>query len=420
MFVSRERGEATILHADVDAFFAAVEQRDDPSLRGKPVIVGGGVVMAASYEARAFGVRGAMGGGVARRLCPEAIVVEPRFAAYVEASRDVFAVLDDFAPLVEGLSMEEAFLDVRGLGHIKGTPREIAVRLRHEVRERVGLAMSVGVARTKSLAKMASRAAKPDGLLVVEPAREREFLWPLPVETLWGVGESTARKLHGRGIRFVRQIAERSESEMVEILGRAGGRHLHALANGRDRRPVRRGRGRRSVGAQSALGRGPKSPAAIDAALVALAERVTRRMRAGGRVGRTVTLRLRFGDFKRATRSRTLPRATAATDAVVFAARGLLAAAREEIERRGLTLVGIAVTNLERSAGVQLTLPVDRASRRDSLDLALDEVRERFGPGAVRRASTRRDERMAAWLHPGEGGDPKRPPKRVRGPGNDP
>src|SRR5262245_14705907 len=181
MFVS-----GSILHADADAFFASVEQRDDPSLRGRPTIVGPGVVMAASYEARAYGIHGGMGGGRARRLCPQAAFVPPRFDAYTEASRALFELFDETAPLVEGLSLEEAFLDVRGLERITGTPREIAERLRRRARERVGLAVTVGVARTKVLAKMASRAAKPDGLLVLEPEREAEFLRPLPVEAQIG------------------------------------------------------------------------------------------------------------------------------------------------------------------------------------------------------------------------------------------
>ena len=300
-FVSRE---ATILHADVDAFFASVEQRDDPRLRGRPVAVGSGVVMAASYEARAYGVRGAMGGERARRLCPQLIVVQPRFSAYVEASREVFRVFAETAPLVEGLSMEEAFLDVRGLGRIAGSPLEIARRLRRTVRDRVGLPITVGVASTKSLAKIASRVAKPDGLLVVAPGRELDFLHPLEVEQIWGVGPATAARLHARGIATVGQLAKRSEQALVSMLGEHSGRKLHALAHGRDPRPVRSGRRRGSFGSQAALGRSSTRPAAVDATLGALVERVTRRMREAGRVGRTVVLRLRFGDFSRAAARR--------------------------------------------------------------------------------------------------------------------
>src|SRR2546421_1435155 len=343
MFVSG--GAATILHADVDAFYASVEQRDDPRLRGRPVIVGAGVVLAASYEAKAFGVRTAMGGGQARRLCPRAVVVPPRMSVYAEASRALFRVFDDAAPLVEGLSIDEAFLDVRGLERISGTPPEIAARLKRDALDRVGLPITVGVARTKFLAKVASGVAKPDGLLVVPPDGELAFLHPLPIERLWGVGRVTASKLHRVGITTVGQVAELAEPTLVSLLGRASGRHVHALAHNRDPRPVQVRRRRRSIGAQRALGRSPRSPDAVDAAVVALVDRVTRRMRAAGRVGRTVVLRLRFDDFSRATRSHTLPCATAHTATILAAARGLLATAMPMIERQGLTLVGVALGN---------------------------------------------------------------------------
>jgi DNA polymerase-4 len=377
--------QGTILHADLDAFFASVEQRDDPRLRGRPVIVGGGVVLAASYEAKARGVQTAMGGRHARRLCPHAIVVPPRFSAYVDASKAVFEVFNDLSPLVEGLSIDEAFLDVRGLEHIWGTPAEIAVRLRREVRERVGLPITVGVATTKFLAKVASAVAKPDGLLVVPAGRELDFLHPLPVERLWGVGDSTAAKLHERGITTVARVAQLDESTLVSILGRAAGRHLHALAHNRDPRPVHVGRRRSSIGSQCALGRSPRSLDAVDVVLVSLVDRVTHRMRAAGRIGRTVVLRLRFDDFSRATRSHTLPRATAQTHVILSTARGLLAAATATIERRGLTLVGVSVTNLEDDRAVQLMLPLDRRSS-EALDSVLDEVRNRFGATAITRA----------------------------------
>ncbi len=233
MFVN---GEATILHADLDAFFASVEQRDDPSLRGRPVIVGIGVVMCASYEARARGVRGAMGGGEARRLCPDAVFVAPRLSAYTDASKAVFEVFDDTTPFVEGISVDEAFLDVGGLRRIAGTPEEIAIRLRREVRERVGLPISVGVARTKFLAKVASAVSKPDGLLVVPPADEIGFLHPLPIERVWGIGAKTAAKLHARGIHRVGDIAAMPEEAVVAILGHASGHHVHALSHNRDAR----------------------------------------------------------------------------------------------------------------------------------------------------------------------------------------
>ena len=377
--------EGTILHADVDAFYASVEQRDDPRLRGRPVIVGTWVVLAASYEAKACGVRTAMGGAQARRLCPQAVVVQPRMSAYAEASKAMFEVFDDTTPLVEGLSIDEAFLDVGGLRRISGPPTGIAVRLRREVRERVGLPISVGVARTKFLAKVASGVAKPDGLLVVQPDGELAFLHPLPVERLWGVGPVTADKLRQRGIATVGEVAQLAEPALVSILGRASGRHLHALAHNRDPRPVQVGRRRRSIGAQRALGRTPRSPDAIDTIVVALVDRLARRLRAARRVCRTVMLRMRFDDFSRATRSHTLPEATAQTQTILATARGLLAAATPMIQRQGLTLVGVSLANLHDDGAIQLALPFDR-HRAGALDATLDDLRDRFGSAAVTRA----------------------------------
>jgi DNA polymerase-4 len=377
--------EATILHADLDAFYASVEQRDDPALRGRPVIVGMGVVLAASYEAKACGVRTAMGGAQALRLCPQAIVVAPRMSAYSEASKAVFEVFKQTTPLVEGLSIDEAFLDVGGLRRISGPPTEIAARLRSDVRERVGLPITVGVARTKFLAKVASGVAKPDGLLVVPPDRELAFLHPLPVERLWGVGRVTAGKLHERGILTVGQVAQLAEDALVSLLGLASGRHLHALAHNRDPRPVHVGRRRRSIGSQRALGRSRRSPEAIDTVVVGLVDRVTRRLRTAHRACRTVMLRLRFDDFTRATRSHTLPEATAETHTILFTARGLLTAAMPMIRRQGLTLIGVTLANLDDDSAIQLTLPFDQRSRT-ALDAAIDRLQERFGPSAVTRA----------------------------------
>ena len=382
MFVARE---ATILHADLDAFYASVEQRDDPRLRGRPVIVGAGVVLAASYEAKARGVRTAMGGAQARRLCPQAIVVSPRWWAYSEASKAVFAVFDDTTPLVEGLSIDEAFLDARGLGRISGSPTEIAVKLRRDVLERVGLPITVGVARTKFLAKVASGVAKPDGLLVVAPDGELDFLHPLPIERLWGVGPVTASKLRNLGIRTVGEVAQLAEAALVSILGSASGRHLHALAHNRDPRPVQARRRRRSIGAQRALGRTPRSPAALDAVLVGLVDRLTRRLRAARRACRTVVLRMRFDDFSRATRSHTVSEATTQTHTILATARGLLTAAMPLIESRGLTLLGVALTNLQDDRAIQLALPFD-GHRARALDATLDLVRDRFGTAAITRA----------------------------------
>lgn len=382
MFVD---GEATILHADLDAFFASVEQRDDPRLRGRPVLVGMGVVLAASYEARACGVSTPMGAAQARRLCPQAIVVAPRMSAYSAASKTVFEIFQQTTPLVEGLSIDEAFLDVGGLRRVSGAPGEIAARLRAEVRKRAGLTITVGVARTKFLAKVASGVAKPDGLLIVSPAAELAFLHPLPVERLWGVGVKTADRLHDRGIKTVGQVAQLPEAALTSMLGRAAGRQLHALAHNRDPRPVQVGRRRRSIGSQRALGRSSLTLGEIDAALVGLVDRVTRRLRSAGRVCRTVVLRVRFDDFLRATRSHTLPQATAQTHSILTAARWLLAAVTSSIERRGLTLVGVSLTNLSHDGAVQLELPLDRHAG-GALDAALDEIRDRFGTMAVTRA----------------------------------
>jgi DNA polymerase-4 len=381
--------EATILHADLDAFYASVEQRDHPRLRGRPVIVGGGVVLAASYEAKAYGVRTAMGGLQARRLCPRAVVVEPRMSAYTEASRAVFRVFEDTTPLVEGLSIDEAFLDVGGLRRTAGaagTATEIAARLKRQVLDEVGLPITVGGARTKFLAKVASAVAKPDGLLMVPPEREQAFLHPLPVERLWGVGPVTAGKLRERGITHVGDVAQLGEAVLVAMLGRAAGRHLWALAHNRDPRPIVVGRRRRSIGSQRALGRRwTCTPAEIDAVLVGLVERVARRLRAADRVGRTVTLRLRFDDFGRATRSTTLADATAETHALLEAVRRLVERAMPLIEARGCTLLGIAVGNLDDADAAQLALPFDRHTG-GALDVVLDGLRSRFGSDVVTRA----------------------------------
>ena len=382
MFVS---GTASILHADLDAFFASVEQRDNPRLRGRPVIVGGGVVLAASYEAKAFGIRTAMGERRAHQLCPHAVVVPPRFSAYSEASKEVFRVFEDASPLVEGLSIDEAFLDVRGMERSIGSPLEIAVRLRASVRERVGLPITVGVARTKFLAKVASAAAKPDGLLLVPPERELAFLHPLPVESLWGVGPKTADKLRARGITTVREVAVLPQMVLVSMLGRASGRHLHALAHNLDPRPVDVGRRRGSIGSQRARGRRPWTPDDVDADVVALVDRVTRRLRAAQRVGRTVVLRLRFDDYSRATRSHTLPLPTASTETILLAARALLAESLPLLRERGVTLVGISVANLDSADALQLLLPFD-SRHHEALDAALDQVRDRFGSAAITRA----------------------------------
>ncbi|WP_137842974.1 DNA polymerase IV [Microbacterium sp. 2FI] len=380
------RGEATVLHADLDAFYASVEQRDAPALRGRPVIVGGGVVLAASYEAKARGVRTAMGGRQARELCPDAVIVRPRMDAYSAASKDVFAIFRDTTPLVEGLSIDEAFLEVGGLRRIAGTPEQIAVRLRERVRDEVGLAISVGVARTKFLAKVASAVSKPDGLLVVEPDEEQSFLLPLPVERLWGVGAVTAEKLRRLGIRTVGQLAELEAATAERLLGRAAGAHLHALARLRDPRPVDTAKRRGSIGSQRALGNAPRTAEELDLFLTQIVDRLARRLRDRDRVCRTVVLRLRYGDYAKATRSRTMGTATGSTGVLLAVARGLLDAALPLIDERGITLIGISLSQLASADSVPPELPIDwdDGSRLDSV---LDAVRDRFGATSVARAA---------------------------------
>jgi DNA polymerase-4 len=375
---------SSILHADLDSFFASVEQRDEPRLKGKPVIVGPGVVLAASYEAKAYGVRTAMGQRRARQLCPQAVVVPARFQAYSEASKAVFRVFEDTAPVVEALSIDEAFLDVRGMERSVGTPLEIARTLRHRVRDEVGLPITVGVARTKFLAKVASGVAKPDGLLLVPPDDELAFLHPLDVERLWGVGPVTSRKLREVGISTVGEVARLDEGLLVALVGRAQGRQLHALAHNRDPRRVETRRRRRSIGSQRARGRRPWTPGELDADLIALVDRVTRRMRKASRAGRTVVLRLRFDDFTRATRSQTLLQATSSTETVLRTARELLDEAMPLLVERGVTLVGISVANLDDALPRQLALALDSRASTD-MDEAIDVVRARFGSSAITR-----------------------------------
>jgi DNA polymerase-4 len=394
------RGEATVLHADLDAFYASVEQRDAPALLGRPVIVGGGVVLAASYEAKARGVRTAMGGRQARDLCPDAVVVPPRMEAYSAASKDVFAIFRDTTPLVEGLSIDEAFLEVGGLRRLAGTPEQIAVRLRERVRREVGLPISVGIARTKFLAKVASAVSKPDGLLVVEPDREQEFLLPLPVERLWGVGAVTAEKLHRLGIRTVGQLAELEEATAERLLGRAAGAHLHALARLRDPRPVDTTKRRGSIGSQRALGNRPRSPEELELILTQIVDRLARRLRDRDRTCRTIVLRLRFGDFARATRSRTLPSPSDRTSVLLSVARTLLDSAQGEIAERGITLIGLSLSQLGSADTFQPELPIDWHDGA-RLDTVLDAVRDRFGAASVSRAAhLGRDPGLSAPLLP--------------------
>lgn len=381
-----DRSSAHILHADLDAFYASVEQRDDPRLRGRPVLVGGGVVLAASYEAKAMGVRTAMSGGEARRLCRDVVVVPPRMAAYSEASRAVFEVFRDTTPLVEGISIDEAFLDVGGLRRVSGTPVEIATRLRERVRDEVGLPVSVGIATTKFLAKVASAASKPDGLLDVPVGAELEFLHPLPVRALWGVGRVTEAKLADRGVHTVGQIAATDEALLRSWLGRSAGSHLHALAHNLDPREVRTGGRRASVGAQRALGTRQIGRPEAEVVLLELVDRVSRRLRAGDRVARTVVLKWRGHDRSIHTLSATFDHPTDETSTMLAESRRLLSDAWPEVERLGMSLLGFTAANLSTATTVQLGLDF---SGRDTtrLDATVDAVRDRFGSTSLTRGS---------------------------------
>ncbi len=375
---------ASILHADLDSFYASVEQRDSPQLRGKPVLVGRGVVTAASYEAKARGVRTPMNCGAALKLCPDAIVVDPRMEAYSEASSDVFDIFEDTTPSVEGLSIDEAFLEVGGLERLVGTPLSIATTLRSRVAAEVGLNITVGIARTKFLAKVASGVAKPDGLLLVDPEKELDFLHPLPVQKLWGVGKVTTAKLQDRGLYTVGDVAALPLETVVAVAGTAAGHKLHALAHNRDHRQVERRKRRSSIGSQRALERRPKDRTELNGILGDIVDRVTHRMRLSNRVGRTVVLRFRFDDFSRATRSVTLPTATSQTPDILNACHSLLQTMETTIRNEGLTLLGLSVTNLADSDEMQLSLPFADGT---NLDAAIDDVRARFGTASIGRAT---------------------------------
>lgn len=392
----------TILHADLDAFYASVEQRDNPELRGRPIAVGTGVVLAASYEARARGVYTTMNSAKARTACPEITMVPPRMEAYSEASREVYEIFRGTVPVVEALSIDEAFLEARGLERIKGSPVEIATELRREVREKTGLAISIGLARTKFLAKVASGEAKPDGLLVIDPADEEAFLHPLPVRRLWGVGRVTAGKLEAAGIRRVGDLARVSPVRLTGLVGEKPAQRLIDLANNRDPRPVEPREPRSSIGAQAAFPVGSRSDAEVEVLAASLVDRVCGRLRKAGRACRTVALGLRFGDFSRASRSHTLKYPTDRTADVLRSIRSLLDECRDETSAKGLTLIGISLENLVSADSVQLALPLsDRGAPEgdpsgpgflisrdpEALDTALDQVRERFGADSIRRAS---------------------------------
>jgi DNA polymerase-4 len=390
---------ATILHADLDAFYASVEQLLDPSLRGKPIAVGGGVVLAASYEAKAFGISSGMSGRRARELCPPLIFVGGHFKDYQRLGNAAINVLNDFTPLVERLSIDEAFADVAGCTHLFGSPAEIAIAVRRRVRTEIGLPISIGVARTKHLAKIASQVAKPDGLVIVDPESELRFLHDLPVELMWGVGPATKARLAQQGIRTIGQLAQMPGWSLQRIVGRAVGAKLTALAWNRDPREIETRRRAHSAGAQSALGRKPAQAQVFRPVLRHLADRIATRLRAKFRPGRTVTVRVRFADLRSVTRSITLDAPIAATASLAEIAEELVRAAlADHPHERIISLLGISVSQLERHWDVQLELPLglDDEKRRPGskhgmarwiADRAVDKIRDRFGWEAVEYGS---------------------------------
>ncbi|HZT65832.1 MAG TPA: DNA polymerase IV [Acidimicrobiales bacterium] len=388
-------GPATILHADLDAFYASVEQLLDPRLRGKPVAVGGGVVLAASYEAKAFGVAAGMAGWRARQLCPKLRFVAGHFRQYQQLGDQVVDVLGHYTPNVERISIDEAFLDVAGSTHLFGSPAAIAAQIRSRVRDEVGLAVSVGVAGTKHLAKIASQVAKPDGLVVVERGRELDFLRPLPVELVWGVGPATRAQLAAKGIHTIGELAATPTPLLQGLLGQAVGAKLGALATDRDPRRVQGGRRAASVGAQVALGRRWAEPDVIRGTLAYLADRVAGRLRAAGQAGRTITVRVRFPGMRSVTRSITLPRPVSATLTLTEVAAELVAGAlADNSSERQITLLAVSVSHLVGQPAVQLELPLgfgderlrpgsEIGAARSAVDQAVDRVRARFGREAV-------------------------------------
>jgi DNA polymerase-4 len=387
--------EATILHADLDAFYASVEQLLDPSLRGKPIAVGDGVVLAASYEAKAFGISGGMSGRRARELCPQLIFVGGHFKEYQRLGDAAINVLNDFTPLVERISIDEAFADVVGCTHLFGPPTEIANQVRRRVRAEVGLPISIGVARTKHLAKIASQVAKPDGLVVVDPHSELTFLHDLPVELMWGVGPATKARLAKIDVRTIGQLAEMPGWSVQRVVGRAVGEKLTALAWNRDPREIKTHRRAQSAGAQSALGRKPAEEQVFRPTLRHLADRVATRLRAKSRPGRTVTVRVRFADLHSVTRSVTVDAPISATTILAEIAEELVRTAlADHPGERIISLLAVSVSQLECQWDVQLELPLglEDENRRPgtkggmarwTADRAVDKIRDRFGWEAV-------------------------------------
>lgn len=392
-------GRPDILHVDLDAFYASVEQLLDPTLRGRPISVGGGVVMAASYEARAYGVRSGMPFSRARLLCPDLISVDGHYSEYSRLSDQVFAICEDYTPIVEKISIDEAFLDVSGSRHLLGRPGQLGADLRRRVLDETGLPISVGVARTKFLAKIASQVAKPDGMIVVPVAYELEFLHPLPVRLMWGVGPVTQGKLAEYGVETIGDLAGLPESSLGGRLGKGIARHLHALSWNRDPRGVSTGHRAKSVSSQSGFGRRDIDQDHINRVLHGLSDRVAGRLRDKDRAGRTITARIRFGDMTSITRSLTLGAPIASTEALFIAAKRLVGDGLDDHpEHDQISLLAVGVSGLSYGTALQLELPLDfgtsvlqpgsEAGRRHhDLDKAVDRVRARFGRNAVSHAA---------------------------------
>ncbi len=386
---------ATVLHADLDSFYASVEQLFDPSLSGKPIAVGGGVVLAASYEAKAFGVHSGMPGRRARELCPELVFVGGHFKDYQRLGDAAIKIVGDYTPLVERLSIDEAFADVTGCNRLFGAPEKIAATIRRRVRDELGLPISIGVARTKHLAKIASQVAKPDGLVLVEPATELSFLHALPVELMWGVGPATGARLAAVGVRTIGELAEREPGALQKLLGSALGEKLSALAWNRDPRAIVTSRRARSAGAQSALGSRPAEESVFRPALYHLADRIGSRLRAKCRFGQTVTVRVRFADLRSVTHARTLPAPVSTTTTLAEIAEDLVRAVlAKHPNERMISLLAISVSNLGTEESLQLDLPLGLADEKRSpgskrgaarflVDRAIDRIRDRFGWEAV-------------------------------------
>lgn len=398
---------ATILHADLDAFYASVEQLLNPVLQGRPIAVGGGVVLAASYEAKAFGVRGGMSGRKARELCPQLLFVGGHFDEYQRLGDAAIAILGDFTPLVERISIDEAFADVAGCTHLFGTPAEIAATIRRRVRAELGLPISIGVARTKHLAKIASQVAKPDGLVVVDPMGEIGFLHELPVGLMWGVGPVTEAKLRERGILTIGQLANTPGYSIERLLGHAAGKKLRSLAWNRDPRAIRTQHRARSAGAQSALGRQPAVERVFVPAMLLLADRVASRLRAKALAGRTVSVRVRFADMRAVTRSATLETPISATALLAeIAIRLVRTALADHPHEAIITLVAVCISHLRKQPEIQLDLPLGlsdekqrpgtrQGAARVSAERAMDAIRKRFGRDAVGYATAALDQKRS-------------------------